>query len=420
MMGTTDSMALAPLAPASHEDEGLGRSLHTDSTAPRSTRPTLLHFIYGISGGGAETMMRNLVRSLDRTQWRVVVVAMQAKAWPEAERELRQTCDAFHVLDETALLSRRTLIKLKRLLQEEQPTVVQTWMHHADFVGGLVARWVGIQNIVWGIHCREITQSPGESKLKSRLFRLLMPLAARWIPSRIVSCSQAALDDHVALGYPSAKMHWITNGIDTVRFHPELAARKDLRQSLGIDAATPLLGFVGRFHEMKNLPLLLQAFALLQGNLPSARLLLCGIECSDLDPECATLASALPKPEQLHFLPFQSEPERLYPALDLFTLSSRTEACPMTILEAMACGVPCVTTQVGDCSALIADTGITVPPADPPALCAAWHRLLTENESARTARCHAAHQHALSHFAIARTAAAYSQLYTSLIPSIRK
>lgn len=381
------------------------------------SRPTLLHFIYGIGGGGAETMMRNLVRSLDRTQWRIVVVAMQAKAWPEAEQELRQTCDSLQVLDETSLTSRRTLGKLKRLLRAERPAVIQTWMHHADLVGGLMARWVGIQNIVWGIHCREITRSPGESRFKSRMLRLLLPLAARWVPSRIVSCSQAALADHVSLGYPHRKMHWITNGIDTLRFHPDPAARQELRQKLGLTPETPLLGFVGRFHEMKNLPLLLQAFALLQTRLPSAHLLLCGIERSDLAPECGALVSAQPEPQHLHFLPFQTSPEKLYPALDLFTLSSRTEACPMTILEAMACGIPCVTTQVGDCSALIADTGLTVPPANPAALSAAWQQLLTEDEAARTARRHAAHQHALSHFAIAHTAAAYNQLYASLIPS---
>jgi glycosyltransferase involved in cell wall biosynthesis len=419
MMATSSTSALAPLLSTSLEREPPAwapPSPSAPATPTADTRPTVLHFIYSISGGGAETMMRNLVRGLDRTQWRVVVVAMQAKAWPAAERELRQACDHLHVLDETALTAPRTLSKLNRILCAERPAVVQTWMHHADFVGGLVARWVGIRHIVWGIHCREITRSPDESPLKHRLLRWLLPLAARWLPSRIVSCSQVALEDHAKLGFPRSKMHWISNGIDTERFRPDPAARQRSREALGFTAETPLLGFVGRFHEMKNLPLLLQAFALLQARLPAAHLLLCGVEAPDLDAECRALAAALPHPRQLHFRSFQTDPEKLYPALDLFTLSSRTEACPMTILEAMACGVPCVTTQVGDCAALIGSTGLTVPTDDPATLCQAWSQLLTEAEPARTQRRLAARASACSHFTIARTVAAYSQLYAQLAP----
>jgi glycosyltransferase involved in cell wall biosynthesis len=88
----------------------------------------------------------------------------------------------------------------------------------------------------------------------------------------------------------------------------------------------------------------------------------------------------------------------------------------MTILEAMACGIPCVTTQVGDCAALIGATGLTVPTSDPTALCQAWHQLLTEAEPARTQRRLAAREFASSHFTIERTVAAYSQLYAQLAP----
>jgi hypothetical protein len=212
MMATSSTSALAPLLSTSLEREPPARTPPSPSaptTPTADTRPTVLHFIYGISGGGAETMMRNLVRGLDRTQWRVVVVAMQAKAWPTAERELRQACDHLHVLDETALTAPRTLRQLNHILCAERPTVVQTWMHHADFVGGLVARWTGIRphrlgHPLPGDHplARRITAQasapplapPPRRSLGPKPHRLLLPSRARRPRQTRLSPLQNALD----------------------------------------------------------------------------------------------------------------------------------------------------------------------------------------------------------------------------------
>lgn len=392
-----------------------------NGTRPAATtagkRPVLLHFIYGIGGGGAESMLRALVSRLDRQRWRVVVVAMRAENRPAEAAELRQSCDALHAIEEDSFLSRRALTKLWRVLRQERPAVVQTWMHHADFIGGLVARLAGAPRVVWGIHCREITQSPGEAAWKSQLLKHLLPWSAKLVPSRIVSCSQAALDDHLALGYPPTRLQWIANGIDTQRFRRSPSLRQETRHRLGLHEAEPVIGFVGRFHEMKNLPLLLRAFALLQQRLPETRLVLCGVEKADLDAECLALSESLPRPQMVLWLPFQNDPERFYPALDLFTLSSRTEACPMTVLEAMACGVPCVTTDVGDCALLTQGTGSVTPSGDAPALAAAWARWLTLTPEARAQTGSAARARVVEHFSLDHAAAAYDRLYSSLCTS---
>jgi len=379
--------------------------------------PTVLHFIYAVGGGGAEAMMRSLASHLDRRHWRVVVVALQAKNWPEETARLREAVDVLHVLEETALLSGGTLKKLSRVIRTERPDVVQTWMHHADFTGGLVARFCGVRQVVWGIHCREITRAPGESALKAWLFARLMPLLARWVPGRIISCSQAAVEDHVTLGYPPSEMTWIPNGVDTSRFKPCAQARQEMRARLGLSDDAPLIGFVGRAHEMKNLPLLLRAFGLLNARLPEARLVLCGVRQEDLDQASRAESAALPHPEAVFWLPFQANPEQFYPGLDLFTLSSRTEACPMTILEAMACGLPCVTTDVGDCGALIGEAGAVVPAGDAQALADAWQAVLKRTPEERAALGEAARRRLVAEFSLERAAARYQELYETLIPS---
>jgi glycosyltransferase involved in cell wall biosynthesis len=394
---------------------GVDSDLLSAPMEARRERPTVLHFIYGVGGGGAESMMRSLVRGLDRRRWRVVVVAMQAEAWPDETEDLRRTVDALHVLEEKALLSGAALKKLRGVITAERPDVVQTWMHHADFTGGLVTRFSGVKQVVWGIHCREITRVEGENRLKAWIFERVMPLMAQWVPRRIVSCSQAALEDHVKLGYPIEKLRWIPNGVDTQRFRPLASAREDMRARLGLSGDAFVIGFAGRAHEMKNLPLLLRAFGLLYSQVASVRLVLCGVEREDLDEESRALADALPDPTAVSWLSFQSDPENFYPALDVFTLSSRTEACPMTVLEAMSCGVPCITTDVGDCGRLIGDTGTVVAAGDADALAAAWLSAMNNNEEKRLACSAAARERVVTAFSLERAAAGYQDLYETLI-----
>lgn len=380
--------------------------------------PTVLHFIASVGGGGAEAMLMNLVTAMHGGPWRTVVVAVDGRAWPEQAAQLRLMANGYHDLESPAFLRRDTLSRLRMILRAEQPDVVQTWMHHADLVGGLVARLAGIRRVVWGIHCREIHRSPGDGEFKMALLRLALGMHSRWVPSQIVSCSAAAIDDHAGvLHYPRGKMVWIPNGIDTERFRPDGATGAAVRAELGIPSEAPLIGFVGRFHEMKRLDVLLHAAAELQRQAGDAWLLIAGGTGADLPAEARSALATLPHPDQVRFIPFSSAPERLYAAMDLFSLSSRTEACPMTVLEAMSCGVPCVTSDVGDCARLIGGAGCTVPPGNPSLLAAAWLELLRQPASARSALRRQARQRVQSQFTITRAAQEYEAVYARLIPS---
>ena len=229
----------------------------------KDKRPTVLHFAYSIGGGGAEAMLMNLVETLDPTQFRSVVVAINAKPWPHQARRLHEAGAVLHDLEGTAFLRRETLARLHAVLRAERPDIVQTWMHHADLVGGWAARLAGVRKIVWSIHCREIHRNHGESDRKIALFRRALSFSSRFIPSRIISCSAAAIEDHAAIGYPRSKMHWIPNGIDADRFVPDTDAGLDTRAELRLPPNAPVIGYVGRFHEMKDLPTFLRAAAIL-------------------------------------------------------------------------------------------------------------------------------------------------------------
>lgn len=413
--------ANAMLLPAPQATRALAPAVWTlpARARARDERPTVLHFIHTIGGGGAEAMLINLAASLDAERFRSVVVAINAAPWPHLVRRLNEAGVTVHDLEGTAFLQPATLSRLRAVLRAEKPDIVQTWMHHADLVGGWVARLAGVRKVVWSVHCREIHRNPEDSDHKTALFRRALGLSSRVIPARIVSCSATAMEDHAALGYPRAKMRWIPNGIDAERFKPDMDAGLDTRRELKLPLQAPVIGFVGRFHEMKDLSTFLRAAALLQARLPQAHFVFCGgVEVAMSGEERALLAQ-LPQRDQVRFESFRPDPWRLYPALNVFSLSSRTEACPMTVIEAMACGVPCVTTDVGDCARLLEGVGEVVPVRDAAALADAWERMLGKDPAERAATCERSRQHVMEHFTVAQAARQYEQTYTELL-EVRK
>lgn len=410
MLGTSETLQLP-----------IGRAVRVLASARplpspvRDRRPVVVHFAYSIGGGGAEAMLMNLAESLDPARFRTVVVAVNARPWLPQLQRLHQAGVDVHDLESTTYLNPRTLARLRAVLRAERPAIVQTWTHHADLVGGWAARLAGARNVVWSIHCREIHRNPGDSDRRMAFFRRALALSSRFIPRRIISCSAAAIEDHATLGYPRAKMRWIPNGIDALRFVPDTDAGLDTRADLKLPPNAPVIGYVGRFHEMKDLATFLRAAAILQTRVPEAHFVLCGGSEAELSAAERDLLSQLPQRQQVRFDSFRADPWRLYPALSVFSLSSRTEACPMTIIEAMSCGVPCVTTDVGDCARLLEGVGQVVPMHDHSALANAWEQTLQLGATAREAVATQSRQRVLEHFTIAHAARQYAESYEQIL-----
>ena len=320
-----------------------------------------------------------------------------------------------HDLEETAFINRQTLTKLRTILHAEKPAIVHTWMHHADLVGGWSARIAGVPKVLWSIHCREIHRNPGDSDRKMTVFRRALRLSSRFIPTRIASCSAAAIEDHAAMGYPRRKMSWIPNGIDAERFIPSASARAATRAELELPPEAPVIGYVGRFHEMKDLPTFFRAAAALQRRVPEAHFILCGgleVELNEIEREAF---AAMPNRDQVRFTAFRPDPWLLYPAFDVFSLTSRTEACPMTLMEAMSCGVPCVTTDTGDCARLLDEVGATVPCRDHAALSHAWEQVLKTDDTSRHQLATLSRDRVLERFTISEAARQYADTYSQML-----
>ncbi len=309
--------------------------------------------------------------------------------------------------------------KLRAIIKKEKPDVVQTWMHRADLIGGLIARFCGVKNVVWGIHSRDIYRSPKESDFKIARYRGALVTASKRVPKRIISCSTTAIRDHEGWGFPSDKFTWIPNGISTARFVPNEEAGRAFRAEQGIPEDAPVIGFTGRFHPVKDLPTFFKAAGHLQHQVPNAHFVMCGGAEENLEPAALEAYKAMPHPEQVRFTSFIKDPERLYPSFSLLSLCSQSEALPMVLLEAMACGVPCVATDVGDCKDVIGETGLVVPKGDAPALANAWLMMIRRIHFNRADIAVTVRRRVEEEFSIDRVARRYEETYESLLPEAK-
>lgn len=378
-------------------------------------RRKVLHFIGGVAGGGAENFMRLLVNAMRDTAWQTVVVVVRVHPHEAIAEQLRAAGATVYDLNERALSKPSVWLATRRLIAAEKPDVVQTWTHHADFIGSVAAFSAGVTNVVWGVRATEVFRNPGDSDLKMRLFHLALRCASKLMPRRIISNSTTAMTVHRGMGYPKKKFICIPNGVNAERFAPNQAVGEATRAELGIPSCAPVIGFTGRFHEIKDLVTLLKAARTVQLQREDVHFVLVGGRLEELYPGARAAFQMLPHPEHVHFVPFGFATEKYYPAFTLFTLTSRSEAFPNVVLEAMATGLPCVTTDAGDCATMLRDLGKVVPVGDANALAHAWLATLDMPASKRAALAVCSRERAVQNYSVERAARSFIEVYESLL-----
>jgi glycosyltransferase involved in cell wall biosynthesis len=213
---------------------------------------------------------------------------------------------------------------------------------------------------------------------------------------------------------PARKVRVIQNGIDIAHFTGTLGDRAAVRQSLGVPADAPLIGTVGRLNEVKRQDVLIRAFARLRQQFVNAHLVLVGDGPARADLEALVAQSNLGA--FVHFAGYQPSSGPYLQAMDLFSMTSRSEGTPQAMLEASVIGVPVVASRVGGIPELVQDgrTGILFEFGDEAALAAAWAKLLTDREYARRL-ADAANQRVRQTFSVARMAGDYHRDFVELL-----
>jgi glycosyltransferase involved in cell wall biosynthesis len=329
--------------------------------------------------------------------------------------DLRKAGASVHALglENGTLHSALSFGRIVRLLRELRPDVVQTWLYHADLIGGLAARLVGVENVVWNIRSVELPQTAGA--LTRGIVKVCSMLSSR-VPTRIICCSELARRVHERRGYDARRLVVIPNGVDVERFTPSPEARIAIRNECGVPEDAPLIGLIARLDPLKNHALFFAAAKKLHEANPRAHFLLAGKGIHDGTPAVRRWSIEAGVEHVTHLLGERSDIERVAASLDVGTCCSSSEAFPNALAEAMACAVPCVTTDVGDASAIVGDTGHVVPVEDADALANAWRAILALPSDERHRLGAAARDRVQSRFEIKAVTEQYLQLYDSLVP----
>lgn len=304
----------------------------------------------------------------------------------------------------------RALRALVRLMREFRPHVVHTHTAKAGFVGRLAARLAGVPVVVHTFHGHVFHGYFGPAK--TRLFIALERLAARGSDA-ILTVSDRLRDELINYRIaPAEKIRVLPLGLPLAPLADLTAERGQLRAGSGGSTAQQLVGIIGRLVPVKNHELFLAAAARVQAEMPEARFVIVG------DGERRAALEALAREhglgEAVTFTGWRSDLPAVYADLDAVVISSRNEGTPVSLIEAMAAGVPVVSTEVGGVGDLLGggEYGRLVPPGDADALAGGILAALREGPGPRTER---ARHYALAQYDAARLVRDIRELYAALL-----
>lgn len=346
----------------------------------RHDRIKVLHLITDLDPGGAEMMLYKLLSRSDRDHFDHRVVSLtnvgvigrriEALGWPASGLGLRLGGPP----------SWQALRRLAAIIRRTGPDILLAWMYHAALLGSLVRRGPGGPQVLWNLRCAEMDFS------RYRRLTAWVVKACAWCssrPSAVIANSEEGCRLHQGLGFRPKQWAVIPNGFDLGQFRIDHDVRLEIRAELGLAPDSLLIGLVARFDPMKDHATFMAAASRLAKNNPQVVFLLAGPGVDRNNPFFKPYLEAAPLRQRLLLLGFREDIPRLTAALDLATSSSSGEGFPNAVGEAMAGGVPCVVTAVGDSAYLVGDTGRVVPPRDPEALVRGWEELLALTPSGR-------------------------------------
>lgn len=335
----------------------------------------VLHIITGLDIGGAEAILFKLCQSSNKDNHAVISLLDEGKYGPMLKDigvEVYALNFSYKKLNFLAFL------RLIKLIRQIMPDVVQTWMMHANAVGGIAAKLAGIKNIFWGVHQTILIK--GKSKTSAIMLVKLNAILSNLIPIKIIYCAKKSKEVHELIGFKKSKGVVIQNGYDLKSFYQNDSLRKDFRDKLNIPLEKFIIGHVGSYDPFKDQNTLIKSLTDLLDRRIKFSAILVGKNLDNLNHDLFSLLKRNELLDHVYLLGERDDILSVMNAIDIFLLSSISEAFPNVLNEAMACGTPCLATDVGDCGFIVGNTGWIVQPKDSKAMADACAQAFNEKE----------------------------------------
>ena len=317
----------------------------------------VVHIITGGEGrGGAEGALLRLINGTSKKVEHIVYTLLDM---PEYNSDFKEADIVIQTLNIRSLKSFAiNLYKLRKEILEYEPDIIQSWMGHSNFLFGLLGKTWGVP-VVWNIRQSRVTKK----ELGSKNYALMKASAklSKLIPYKIINCSLKSIELHKQAGFYD-NFAYIPNGINIDSSDHKLIESQKNKEFT--------VGHVGRYDPAKNHALFISSFNSFNKKHTQSRCIMAGTGISYenvvFKNKYAHLINAsFTLLGQVHN---RNDLFDIYKKMDCLVLSSITEGFPNVLIEAMSCGVPCISTDVGDAREIIADTGWIIPSEDQNAL----------------------------------------------------
>lgn len=310
------------------------------------------------------------------------------------------------------------MFRLRQIIRDLKPDIVQSWLYHADLVATLATIGWRQGELLWNVRCADMDLAHYSVTAKV-VRRLLVWLSSR--PIAVICNSVAGKRFHEqVLGYGVRRWELISNGFDTGTFRSDPGLRLKVRRELGLAEDAFVIGIVGREDPMKDHGNFLRAAALLIESVKNVRFVMAGRGVDVPDGKLSRICRQLRLDDRVCLLGERRDVPALMAAFDCFSLTSAFgEGFPNVIGEAMACGVPCVATDVGDAREIIGEYGLVVPPRDPVALADAWKKMIQMALDRRRALGTSARRRIEENYSLSAIVRQYEALYQELAEHVR-
>jgi glycosyltransferase involved in cell wall biosynthesis len=371
----------------------------------------IVHLINGLSTGGAEMMLYKLLSAMNREQFDPVVVSLTKHG--ALEERIKKLCVPIQSIGiQRGLPTPIAVWRLIRTVKHISPDLIQGWQYHGNLAAQLAQMFLKHRvPVLWNIR-HSIYDLCQEKRMTAIMVKLGAQLSYK--PERVIYVAQVSAIQHEALGYRAEKRLILPNGFDIQHFIPSEQARFQLREELRLSPSTIIIGKIARYHPMKDHTNFLRAAAHLLQSHPDVNFLLAGKNVDRTNSTLMALINELNLGARIHLLGERDDVHRIIAGLDIFSSASYSEGFPNVIGEAMACGVPCVATDVGDSALIIGELGRVVPPKQPETLAEAWRMLIEMGHAERVKLGAMARRHIEEYYSLSSIVSRYEQLYSDI------
>jgi len=372
----------------------------------------VLYIITGLATGGAERALYNLLNGglADHFDNHLISLSDEGTIG-SLIRELGVPVTALNM--RSGLPSLSGLVKLHRVVREFRPDLIQGWMYHGNIVATLArALAPGRPVLLWNV--RQSLYSLSNEKFVTQQVIRLNKLFSSHV-SALLYNSKLSKKQHEKYGFSSSKGLVIPNGIDMKKFSYSSKSSRKIRSELGISDGALVVGLVARLHPMKDHKLFLKVATEIAHRNLNTHFLLSGLNVT-VNNQYFEKLIPVKVSNRFHLLGERDDVPELMCAMDILCLCSAWgEGFPNVIGEAMAVGLPCVTTDVGDSAFLVGECGVVCPPKDEAALGVAIKTLLMLSDEQRSKLGKKAHERVKQNFSLGSIVRNYVDLYRNLV-----